>query len=233
MTEVTVRKFAHNVGIPIERLLTQLGDAGMSAKNADDNINDDEKFKLLGHLRRMHGKIPEKSTHTPKRITIQRKTKSEIRVPGSAGRAKTVPVEVRKKRTYVKRGGVDTQRSNNEPERLNAVQGNKKPQQVPATSVAQAKDGGAVETSAKPKRQTEQARTVQHISSKEKATAVKAHGGKEQSSAKKEIANYHRKKKRISLCYPLIPMENRVIWTRASLACHQSKSKASVRGNAG
>lgn len=123
MTEVTVRQFADVVGIPIERLLAQLGDAGLSAKGADDNINDKEKLQLLTHLRHIHGKDPDKTANSaPKKITLKRKTLSEIRVPNAQGRAKTVPVEVRKKRTYVKRGAVDTQNLNLERERLDRAQ---------------------------------------------------------------------------------------------------------------
>ncbi len=110
MTEVTVRQFAEVVGIPIERLLGQLGDAGLSAKSADDNINDKEKLQLLTHLRHLHGKETESSaTSAPKKITIKRKILSEIKVPNAAGRAKTVPVEVIKTRTYVKRGATEGQ----------------------------------------------------------------------------------------------------------------------------
>ncbi|HIE01508.1 MAG TPA: translation initiation factor IF-2 [Thiotrichaceae bacterium] len=110
MAEVTVIQFADVVGIPIERLLSQLGDAGLSAKSADDNINDKEKLQLLTHLRHIHGKDTDKTTTpAPKKITLKRKTKSEIRVPNAQGRAKTVPVEVIKKRTYIKRGAAENQ----------------------------------------------------------------------------------------------------------------------------
>ena len=124
MAEVTVRQFADVVGIPIERLLAQLGEAGLSAKNADDNINDKEKLQLLTHLRHIHGKDTDKTTTpAPKKITIKRKTKSEIRVPNAQGRAKTVPVEVRKTRTYVKRGAASNQRGENKDiEHLEASQ---------------------------------------------------------------------------------------------------------------
>jgi len=110
MAEVTVRQFADVVGIPIERLLTQLGDAGLCAnKDANDKIDDKEKLQLLTHLRHLHGKDTDEKSATPKKITLKRKTRSEIRVPSTLGRAKTVPVEVRKKRTYVRRGKVETQ----------------------------------------------------------------------------------------------------------------------------
>ena len=123
MAEVTVKQFADVVGIPIERLLAQLGNAGLSPKTADDHISDKEKLQLLAHLRHLHGKQTEIQTdsNAPKKIILKRKTLSEIKVPSSQGKAKTVPVEVRKKRTYVKRGAVadpDHQKLNKEPEPL-------------------------------------------------------------------------------------------------------------------
>jgi translation initiation factor IF-2 len=128
MAEVTVRQFAEVVGIPIERLIAQLGEAGLSAKQADDPINDEEKLQLLAHLRQVHGKEAEETeTVEPTKVTLQRKTLSEIRVPNAQGRTTTVSVEVRKKKTYVKRGammGVENQRLSQliERERIEATQ---------------------------------------------------------------------------------------------------------------
>ncbi len=126
MAQVTVRQFADTVGIPIERLLAQLGEAGLSAKAADDNINDQEKLQLLTHLRQSHGKeaVDNANTNEPTKITLKRKTHSEIRVPtGAQGKQKTVSVEVRKKRTYVKRPSkADEERLQSEKERLEAAQ---------------------------------------------------------------------------------------------------------------
>ncbi|MEQ8662079.1 MAG: translation initiation factor IF-2 associated domain-containing protein, partial [Gammaproteobacteria bacterium] len=112
MAEVTVQQFAGVVGISVDRLVQQLSEAGLPTKAADDTISDDEKSQLLSYLRRIHGKN-EASTE-PAKITLKRKTVSEIKVPAERGRprargvkppapAKTVSVEVRKKRTYVKR----------------------------------------------------------------------------------------------------------------------------------
>jgi translation initiation factor IF-2 len=115
MTGVTVKQFAEQVGISVERLLSQLADAGLPAKSADDRINDDEKGQLLSHLRRTHGRGED--TSEPTRITLRRKTVSELKVPADKARlrvrpgavgakpvpTKTVSVEVRKKKTYVKR----------------------------------------------------------------------------------------------------------------------------------
>ncbi|MGE4615550.1 MAG: translation initiation factor IF-2 [Gammaproteobacteria bacterium] len=114
MAEVTVQQFAGVVGIPVDRLVQQLSEAGLAEKDPEDKISDDEKSRLLSYLRKMHGK--NEAALEPAKITIQRKTVSELKVPAERGRlrargpravvGKTVSVEVRKKRTYVKRSVV-------------------------------------------------------------------------------------------------------------------------------
>jgi len=104
MTDVTVRQFADVVGLPVDRLLAQLGEAGLSISDADDTISDKEKAQLLSYLRKSHGKSEALSVSQPKRVTLKRKSHSELRTTASrTGSARTVSVEVRKKRTYVKR----------------------------------------------------------------------------------------------------------------------------------
>ncbi|MGE0384576.1 MAG: translation initiation factor IF-2 [Gammaproteobacteria bacterium] len=115
MAEVTVSEFAAVVGISVERLLTQLGEAGLPEKTATDSINDREKSQLLAYLRRLHGRD---DATEPRQITLKRKTVSELTVPVDRSRlrvrpgvakpaaAKTVSVEFRKKRTYIKRSVV-------------------------------------------------------------------------------------------------------------------------------
>ena len=103
MAEVTVRQFAEVVGTPVERLLTQLAEAGIPIVDPDIAISDDQKLQLLTHLRHSHG---EGAGGEPRRITLKRRSVSEIKLSGAQGRAKTVSVEVRKKRTYVKRSAV-------------------------------------------------------------------------------------------------------------------------------
>jgi translation initiation factor IF-2 len=117
MSEVTVTQLAKVVGIPADRLMEQLADAGIQAKDPEDKISDEEKSKLLQHLRESHGKKKTAAISTPSKVTLRRKTVSELRQPTASGRgtmsrsapaaAKTVSVEVRKKRTYVKRGAVE------------------------------------------------------------------------------------------------------------------------------
>lgn len=99
MSEVTVKQLAEDVGAPVERLLKQIEDAGLSQRKEDDVVSDEEKKELLSFLKRSHGEEDEE----PKRITLKRKTTTTLKMSGGAGRTKTVNVEVRKKRTYVKR----------------------------------------------------------------------------------------------------------------------------------
>ncbi|MCW9015098.1 MAG: translation initiation factor IF-2 [Gammaproteobacteria bacterium] len=102
MSNVTVKQLAEVVGTPVERLLEQLKEAGIEAESADAAISDEDKFKLLDHLRSSHGKGSAAGAGK-KKITLKRKTTSELKVTGSGTSRKTVNVEVRKKRTYVKR----------------------------------------------------------------------------------------------------------------------------------
>ena len=112
MADVTVERFAKSVGISVIRLQEQLNDAGISSKGPSDSLSDAEKTQLLSYLRKIHGK--NESASEPDKITLRRKTVSEIKVPSerrpvrirgskSPSSSKTVSIEVRKKRTYVKR----------------------------------------------------------------------------------------------------------------------------------
>ncbi len=110
MASVTVSQFAEVLKVPVEKLLTQLGEAGIEVSGSDDRISDDAKLELLSHLRRSHGQDDTPATAAaPRRITLKRKSQSELRLPGSQGRARTVNVEVRQKRTYIKRDVLEKQ----------------------------------------------------------------------------------------------------------------------------
>jgi len=98
MAEVTVSQLAKTVGASVDRLLSQMKEAGLDHQSGDQSVSDEDKQKLLTHLKSSHGT----STAAPKRITLKRKTLGTVRAAGSQGR-KTVSVEVRKKRTYIKR----------------------------------------------------------------------------------------------------------------------------------
>jgi translation initiation factor IF-2 len=103
MSDVTIAQFADVLKIPVEKLLTQLDEAGIGARGADDVISDDAKRELLTHLRRTHGHDEGGAAASPRKITLSRRSQSEIKVASAQGRAKTVTVEVRRKRTYVNR----------------------------------------------------------------------------------------------------------------------------------
>lgn len=98
MAEVTVNELAKSIGAPVERLLKQMQEAGLQQKNAEAKVSDDEKQRLLAFLKNSHGE----AVLEPKKITLQRKTTTTIKT-GTGNAKKTVNVEVRKKRTYIKR----------------------------------------------------------------------------------------------------------------------------------
>lgn len=124
MSDVTIKQLAKVLGMPVDKLLGQLGEAGMKFSDPEQVISSTEKVKLLGFLRRTHGKneaAPEVDDSAPRQITLKRRKVSELKVATPGGRgapssAKTVNVEVRAKRTYVKRSviaeeaGVDSER---------------------------------------------------------------------------------------------------------------------------
>jgi len=119
MSDKTVQALAEVVGIPLDRFLEQLKEAGLSASRADDVITEDEKVKLLAHLRKRHGKTDtDQEGTTPKRITLKRSTKTELRQSSTPGTAtKTVSVEVRKQKTYIKRSEASVSDEQKEAER--------------------------------------------------------------------------------------------------------------------
>jgi translation initiation factor IF-2 len=137
MAEVTIQQFAVVVKISVERLQQQLAEAGLPAKSAEDLISDAEKTQLLSFLRKMHGK--QDAAQEPAKITLSRKTTTELKVSADRGRArprpgtgpatkpvtaKTVSVEVRKKKTYVKRSVIfedETARIEKEAEEQNRL----------------------------------------------------------------------------------------------------------------
>src|ERR1700744_6027798 len=108
MAEVTVSQCAEVLKVPVDRLLIQLDQAGIKVDGPDDRISDDAKLELLTHLRRSHGS-GEDGDAAPRKITLKRKTQSELKLASAQGRARTVNVEVRQKKTYIKRDVLEEQ----------------------------------------------------------------------------------------------------------------------------
>lgn len=102
MADVTVGKLAETVGIDPERLLSQMAEAGLSQKKLTDTVSDSEKQTLLAFLKTSHGS----DNSEPRKITLKRKTLSTLKAPTATGK-KTISIEVRQKRTYVKKDEAD------------------------------------------------------------------------------------------------------------------------------
>jgi translation initiation factor IF-2 len=109
MADVTVLQFADVLKVPVEKLLAQLDEAGIKVSGSDDVISDDAKLELLTYLRRSHGLGGDDEGGSPRRITLKRKSQSELKLASTQGRSRTVNVEVRKKRTYIKRDVLEDQ----------------------------------------------------------------------------------------------------------------------------
>jgi translation initiation factor IF-2 len=110
MADVTVAQFAEVLKVPVEKLLSQLDEAGIKVSSSEDKISDDAKLELLTYLRRSHGQADTPAGDAaPRRITLKRKSQSELKLSGAQGRSRTVNVEVRRKRTYIKRDVLEKQ----------------------------------------------------------------------------------------------------------------------------
>lgn len=97
MSSNTVAQFAIELKMPANVLLDQLRAAGVELNSVEDNVTDGDKARLLESLRRSHGATE------GKKITLTRRQTSEIRQADGSGRSRTIQVEVRKKRVFVKR----------------------------------------------------------------------------------------------------------------------------------
>ena len=102
MADVTVKQLADTVGAPVDRLLKQMQEAGLGHKSEGDAVTEEQKQVLLGFLKRSHGDAAKPA----EKITLKRKSTGTLKSgQGRAGR--NVTVEVRRKRTYVKRAEIE------------------------------------------------------------------------------------------------------------------------------
>ena len=105
MSQITVKGFAEQIGVPPETLLRQLVSAGVADKQPDDTLSDEEKEQLFHFLRASHGASDEGAAR--RKITLKRKSTSQVIQSTRTGPSRAVQVEVRKKRTFVKRAGIE------------------------------------------------------------------------------------------------------------------------------
>ncbi|MGD9583296.1 MAG: translation initiation factor IF-2 N-terminal domain-containing protein, partial [Lysobacterales bacterium] len=120
MSEVTVSQLAQVLGMTADKLLQQFAEAGIAVSKPDQAVSSAEKLKLLGFLRSHHGKQEAAAPGAgamaaPRQITLRRKQVAEITVSSGAAKGKTVAVEVRQKRTYLKRADAEVPGSDADP----------------------------------------------------------------------------------------------------------------------
>ncbi len=144
MSEVTVKQLADVVKTPVDKLLEQLSEAGLEFTAPDQVVSDDQKMQLLDFLRNNRNKSPAAKSDESKKITLRRKSTSQLKVSGTQGRnnTATVNVEVRRKRTYVKRSVVleeeEKQRAEEEAVKKAAEQEQQRIEQEEADAKAKA-----------------------------------------------------------------------------------------------
>ncbi|MGH8273147.1 MAG: translation initiation factor IF-2 [Gammaproteobacteria bacterium] len=194
MADVTVQQFADQVGTPIDRLLEQFGEAGVEVAGADAVLTNEQKQALLAHLRQSHGGD---SKVEPRRITLKRRSQSELKVSGGQGRAKTVNVEVRRKRTYVKRGAVIEQ----EKKRIEAVQREREAAEAAQREEEERRAAEAAERrrEEEAKRQAENAereREAKRLEAESEASALEAERRRAEAEARREEEAEERRLKR-------------------------------------
>ena len=188
MADVTVAQFAEVLKIPVDKLLTQLDQAGIKVSGPEDRISDEAKLELLSHLRRSHGGAPEAAAGVgaPRKITLQRKQQSEIKLAGTTGRARTVNVEVRVKRTYVKRdlldeqsrgaAGPDAEAKAREAEEAAQAERERQENERRESERMEAENRRRIEEEAAARRAAEEARKAAEQRDREQSDAARARG---------------------------------------------------------
>lgn len=186
MEEVTLDKLAQDVGTTVDRLVQQFAEAGMK-KQPGDRVTEDEKQALLTHLNKSHGG---NGPSEPAKMTLKRKEKSTLSIGGGPGRSKSVQVEVRKKRTYVKRSALEEQQKAEqekaEQERL-AAEAKRQEEEAKAAAEAKAKaDAKAAEEKAKQEAARKEKEKAKAKAEAEKRAAMTPEERKKADEAKAE-----------------------------------------------
>src|SRR6188768_3287995 len=163
MSDVTVAQFAEVLKVPVDRLLVQLESAGIQVAGPQALISDEAKLELLTHLRRAHGAAEPSKTAgaaAPRKITLARKSQSELKQASTQGRARTVNVEVRHKKTYIKRDVLEEQNKQTQ----GAADEKRKEQEAAEAAErerVEAENRKRIEDEATKKKQAEEARRAQ------------------------------------------------------------------------
>lgn len=181
MTEITVEKLATEVGKTVDRLIEQFAQAGIKKAKAD-TVSESEKQQLLDFLKKQHG-----ADAQPTKMTLQRKTVSTLSVSSGGGQSKDVKVEVRKKRTFVKRDGNEAALKAEEEARAQAEAQAKAEAEAKAKAEAEAKAKADAEAKAKAKAEAEAKAKASASAAKEQPKPVES----EEAKAEAEIGRAH------------------------------------------
>ncbi|CAH7134346.1 translation initiation factor IF-2 [Vibrio splendidus] len=186
MTQLTVKALSEEIGTPVDRLIEQLADAGMK-KSGSDQVTDSEKQTLLTHLKKEHGDTSGEAE--PTRLTLQRKTRSTLSVAAGGGKSKDVQVEVRKKRTYVKRSAIEDEAKREAEEVAKREAEEKARQEAEELAKREAAEKAQREADEKAKREADAKRDAE-----EKAQRAQAEKAKKDMNSKNADANAQAKK---------------------------------------
>lgn len=196
MADVTVSQLAETVGAPVDRLLQQMQEADLPQSKADDVVSESQKQTLLAYIKKSHGE----TSGSPKKITLKRRTLSTLKTGGSAGRGRTINVEVRKKRTYVRRAETEEAPEAPVPEVEESIV------DAPATKAV---DDEALRKAAHAEKEAEEAKL------KEDAARRAAELEEEKAKAEEELRKKEEAKK------PATPAEN--VATETSVSSRKDK----------
>lgn len=171
MAQTTVKKLADEFGIPTDRLLTRLEEAGVSVKSVEDSISDDDKLKLLRHLGERKKENSGAEGGASSKISLRRRSTSEIKLSGGRNApSKTVSVEVRKRRTYVNRAA-EEEASKKAEEEAAAVQA---AEEQAAADKANAEAEAEAQAAAEAKREAEEQEAARLKEESDKAAEIAA-----------------------------------------------------------
>lgn len=165
MTDETVKSLAEEIQTPVERLVQQFADAGIK-KTVSDSVSQKEKETLLAWLNR----DKDVSTNQPEKLTLQRKVRSTLSVPGTGGKSKSVAIEVRKKRTYVNRDAVEKAQADEQAQREAEEKAHREAEEK---AQREAQEKAQREAEEKAKREAEKAKKDAEEKAKRKAEEAK------------------------------------------------------------
>ena len=168
MPVVAIKKLAEQIGVPPEKLLEQLSAAGVSGKAADDMLDDAERSTLLAYLR--GGKTAAEASKPQEKVTLNRRTTTAVKQSSRTGGSRTVHVEVKKRRTYVRRGELQRQQEEAEQAAREAAEAKEREQQAQQEAEERAKQEAAAAAEAQKREAEEAARAAEA----EAAAAAKA-----------------------------------------------------------